>query len=55
MKNEWLKVLRDMREAGHAVVVWTPEELGDVAPREVEDASIMYVNDYLLDQGESDE
>ena len=53
MKPEWLKVLREMRETGHAVVVWTPEELGDVAPREVEDEAILYVNEYLINQGES--
>ena len=36
MKDEWKKVLREMRDNGHAVVVWTPEELGATDPRRVE-------------------
>lgn len=49
MKEEWKKVLREMRDAGHAVIIWTPEELGDVDPEWVEECSISYGNEYLLD------
>lgn len=49
MKAEWVKVLREMRNEGHAVIVWTPEELGDIDPRWVEDASISYGNEYLIE------
>lgn len=49
MKEEWKKVLREMRDAGHAVIIWTPEELGDVDPEWVEDCSISYGNEYLIE------
>lgn len=41
-------VLRGLRDRGYAVIVWTPEELGDVNPEVIEDASIGYVADYFL-------
>jgi hypothetical protein len=40
MTKEQLKVLREMRHEGYAVIVWTPEELGEANPRRVEDRSI---------------
>lgn len=49
MKDEWKKVLREMRDEGYAVIVWTPEELGDVDPDWVMDASISYGNEYLIE------
>ena len=48
-------VLRALRDRGFAVIVWTPEELGDVNPESVEDASISYAWDYLLEFTEEDE
>lgn len=49
MKDEWKNILREMRDAGYAVIVWTPEELGEVDPEWVEDASISYGNEYLIE------
>lgn len=37
-----LEVLLELRHEGHAVIVWTPEELSGVPPKYVEDASIPY-------------
>ena len=34
------QAIQELRNAGYAVVIWTPEELGDVNPRRVEDRSI---------------
>lgn len=52
MNETWLKAFREMRAAGYAVIVWTPEELEDTDPRWVEDQSISYANEYLIAQGE---
>lgn len=49
MKAEWVKVLREMRNEGYAVIVWTPVELGEIDPQWVEDASISYGNEYLIE------
>ena len=49
MKDEWKKVVKEMIDEGYAVIVWTPEELGDVDPDWVMDASISYGSEYLLD------
>jgi hypothetical protein len=48
-------VLRGLRDRGYAVIVWTPEELGDVNPEVIEDACIGYVADYFLLGVEEDE
>jgi hypothetical protein len=48
MKKEWLQTLREMRSEGYAVIVWTPEELGDTDPDWVEDCSISYGSEYLI-------
>lgn len=48
MKPNWLKVLREIRNEGYAVIVWTPEELGDTDPGWVEDCSISYASEYLI-------
>jgi hypothetical protein len=55
LTNEEKEVLRSLRLRGFAVIVWTPEELGDVSPESVEDASISYACDYLLEAIEEDE
>jgi hypothetical protein len=49
MKKEWIEMLREMRSEGYAVIVWTPDELQDVDPQWVEDASISYGNEYLIE------
>ena len=54
MKDEWVKVLMEMRDAGYAVIAWSPEEMGDADPEWVEECSISYGWDYLMpNQGES--
>jgi hypothetical protein len=40
MTPEQLKTLRDLSHAGYAIIIWTPEELGDANPRKVEDRLI---------------
>ena len=50
MKKEWLQMLREMRSEGYAVIVWTPEELGETDPGWVEDCSISYGSEYLIPQ-----
>lgn len=55
MKKEWLQTLREMRSEGYAVIVWTPEELGETDPGWVEDCSISYGSEYLIPQGVEDE
>ena len=34
------KTVQDLRAEGYAVIVWTPEELGDCSTRTMEDSSI---------------
>lgn len=34
------QTVRELRESGHAVIVWTPEELGEASRNRVEDRSI---------------
>jgi len=55
MKQEWINTLRQMRDEGYAVIVWTPEELGDVLAEHVEDCSIGYAADHLLSRVATDE
>jgi hypothetical protein len=49
MKEEWKQALREMKAEGYAVIVWTPDEMGDIDPEWIEDASISYGNEYLID------
>jgi hypothetical protein len=55
MKREWLEMLREMRSEGYAVIVWTPEELGETDREWVEDCSISYGNEYLIPQEATNE
>jgi hypothetical protein len=55
MKQEWINTLRQMRDAGFAVIIWTPEELGDVDAKHVEDMSISYASEYLIPAEEETE
>lgn len=45
MKYEWRKYVEEMRKAGYAVVVFSPEELMRVTPGEVENWMIEHVNE----------
>lgn len=50
MKPEWIAALKEMKTQGYAVIIWTPEELKDTDPEWVEDCSISYGNEYLIEQ-----
>ena len=47
--------LRGLTDQGYAVIVWTPEELGNTSAEWVEERSIEYGWDYLIPQIEEDE
>ena len=40
-------VLRELTDEGYAVILWTPEELGDVNPAKLEDRSIEFGWQYI--------
>ena len=46
-KYEWKKYIEEMRKAGYAVAVFSPEELRSVRPGEAEDWMIDCVNECL--------
>ena len=53
MKNEWQQTIREMRLEGYAVVVFTPEEIGDASASFAEDIMIERGWQYIeSDQGE---
>jgi hypothetical protein len=47
MTNEQIKVLNELTFAGYAVAVWTPEEIGDLNPRKIEDRVIELGNEVI--------
>lgn len=47
-KKEWQDAIDEMRQEGFAVIVWTPDELGDTSPDFVEERSIELASDYLI-------
>jgi hypothetical protein len=49
MTEEQLKVVRDLRHKGYAVIIWTPEELADVSPRHVEGRLVELGHDVIED------
>jgi len=54
MKAEWLTTVRAMRDAGYLVIIWSPEELGDVDTRYIEHTAIEYINHTIeMFKGES--
>jgi len=55
MTPSQLTALRELRAAGYAVIIWTPEELGDVEAKHVEDMSISYASEYLIPEEEETE
>jgi hypothetical protein len=48
MTPSQLKAIRELRDAGYAVILWTPEELNGVDPSDVEDQSISFAAEYLI-------
>ena len=40
MNDEQLKVVRELGHEGYAVIIWSPEELGNARVKDVEDRSI---------------
>jgi hypothetical protein len=48
MTTEEINVLRSLKEQGYAVIVWTPEELGDHDADDIEHISISHISEYLL-------
>jgi hypothetical protein len=47
MKTEWLKTIYALRDAGYLVIIWTPDELGDIDASRVEDMLIERGNDMI--------
>lgn len=45
------QTLRELRHAGYAVIVWSPQELGEANPRRVEDRSIELGWEIIYDLG----
>jgi|APGre2960657404_1045060.scaffolds.fasta_scaffold72700_3 hypothetical protein len=54
MKQEWINTLRQMRDAGYAVIIWTPEELNGAHPSDIEDGSIQFASEYLIPEPETE-
>jgi hypothetical protein len=55
MTNEQIKAIRELRAAGWAVILWTPEELNGADPSNVEDSSIQFAAEYLIPEEPEDE
>jgi hypothetical protein len=49
MTEKQMQAVQDLRHAGYAVIIWTPEELGDANPRKVEDRSIELGHEVIHD------
>lgn len=47
MIDEQLKVIRQLRAQGYAVIIWTPEEIGRADIGQLEDLAISWGNEYL--------
>lgn len=54
MNEEQINTLRSLCSDGYAVIVWTPEELGDVPARLIEDRSIEYGSQIIADLTEDE-
>ena len=52
MKPEQMRAIQDLQDQGYAVIVWTPEELGEADPIWVEEMSISYGSEYLIPKKE---
>lgn len=47
MTEQQLAVVRELRSKGYAIIVWTPEEIGDADVNQLVDLAISRGNDYL--------
>jgi hypothetical protein len=47
MKPEWISTIHAMRDAGYLVIIWNPNELGDVDASHIEDVLIERGNDMI--------
>ena len=55
MKEQYRQAVNAMRDEGYLVIIWTPEELGDIDASHVEDLLIERGNDMIEQlQGESE-
>jgi hypothetical protein len=50
----WNKTVRQLRDAGYVVVIWTPEEVGEADAGQLEDIAIERGNEYLAADTEDD-
>ena len=46
------QTVQQLRDSGHVVVIWTPEEIGDADPSTLQDIVIQRGNEYLEDVNE---
>ena len=51
MTQQQQQAIDELRHCGYAVIVWTPEELGEANPRRVEDRSVELGWDIITDLG----
>ncbi len=49
MKQHLVDAIEELRDSGHVVIIWTPEEVKDVSPDNLEDYVISKGNDYIED------
>ena len=49
MTEEQKKAIKELRHAGYAVIVWTPEELGEADAKRVQDRSIELGHEVIED------
>jgi hypothetical protein len=47
MKAEWIPTIHAMRDAGYLVIIWNPDELGDIDASHMEDILIERGNDMI--------
>ena len=47
MTNEQLNVIRELTDQGYAVIIWTPEELGNASVKDIQDRSIELGHDII--------
>jgi hypothetical protein len=48
MTASQLAAIRELRDAGYAVILWAPGELNGAHPSDVEDHSISFASEYLI-------
>ena len=49
MTREQIIVIQELRDEGHAVIIWTPEELGTASANRVQDRSIQLGQEVIDD------